>query len=63
MYLNYHNKRVIGSSIETVEDLKNMSRKDRQILLTEYNKVDTNFYISTRATKDFYLNNKESKKC
>ena len=64
MYINYHNKRVIGSCIATVENLQGMTRKDIKILLAEYKQVDDNFYLSQRATKSYYeQNKKDGKKC
>ena len=64
MYINYHNKRVIGSTVDTVENLKGMSRKEIKILLDEYKQVDDNFYLSQRATKSYYQENKkDGKKC
>ena len=64
MYINYHNKRVIGSSVDTVESLKGMTRKEIKILLDEYKKVYDNFYLSQRATKSYYeQNKKDGKKC
>lgn len=62
MYINYHNRRVIGSSVDTVENLKGMSRKDIKILLAEYKLVDDNFYLSQRATKSYYEQNKKDAK-
>ena len=59
MYINYHNKRVIGSSVDTVENLKGMSRKEIKTLLAEYKQVDANFYLSQRATKSYYEQNKK----
>lgn len=64
VFINYYNKRVIGSSVDTVENLKGMSRKEIKILLDEYKQVDDNFYLSQRATKSYYeQNKKEGKKC
>ena len=62
MYLNYHNRHVISSSIETVESLHHMTRKEKKDYIKEYNKADSNFYLSSRATKDYYLNNKKVNK-
>ena len=64
MYINYHNKRIIGSDIDTVENLQGMTRKEIKILLDEYKQVSDNFYLSSRATKSYYeQNKKDGKKC
>ena len=64
MYINYYNKRVIGSTVDTVENLKGMIRKEIKTILDEYKQVDDNFYLSRRATKSYYEQNKKGcKKC
>lgn len=54
MYLNFKGCK----GIETAEDLKGMSRKERATLLKEYQLVSNGYYISNRATKDYYENQK-----
>lgn len=50
MYINYK----ANGRVETIEDMTKLSRTERKALIKEYNMVDTNYYISQRATKDFY---------
>ena len=50
MYINYK----ANDKIETIEDMKKLSRVERKALIKEYKMVDDNYYISQRATKDFY---------
>ena len=51
MYINYKT----NGKIETVEDVTKLSRTERKALIKEYKMVDANYYISQRATKDFYF--------
>lgn len=51
MYINYK----ANGKIETIEDMTKLSRIERKALIKEYKMVDTNYYISQRATKDFYF--------
>lgn len=50
MYINYKS----NGKIETIEDMSKLTRVERKSLIKEYKLVDTNYYISQRATKDFY---------
>ena len=52
MYINYKS----NGKVETIEDMTKLSRVERKALIKEYKMVDTNYYISQRATKDFYSN-------
>lgn len=50
MYINYKE----NGKIETIEDMTKLSRAERRALIKDYRLVDANYYISQRATKDFY---------
>lgn len=50
MYINYKE----NGKIETIEDMTKLSKAERKALIKEYRLVDANYYISQRATKDFY---------
>ena len=50
MYINY----ILNGKIETVKDMTKLTRIERKALIKEYKMVDANYYISQRATKDFY---------
>ena len=50
MYINYK----ANGKTETVEDMSKLTRIERKALIKEYKMVDNNYYISQRATKDFY---------
>ena len=50
MYINYK----ANGKIETIEDMSKLTRIERKALIKEYRLVDANYYISQRATKDFY---------
>lgn len=50
MYINYK----ANGKVETIEDMSKLKRVERKALIKEYKMVDTNYYISQRATKDFY---------
>ena len=52
MYINYK----ANGKVETIEDMTKLSRVERRALIKEYRLVDANYYISQRATKDFYYN-------
>ena len=52
MYINYRS----SGKIETIEDMTKLSRVERKALIKEYKMVNANYYISQRATKDFYFN-------
>ncbi len=63
MYINHHNPRFIGSNVETVEDCKGMTRKEILALLKEYNLVSPFYYLSSRATKQYYNDKKDNRTC
>lgn len=50
MYINYK----ANGKVETIEDMTKLIRAERKALIKEYRLVDANYYISQRATKDFY---------
>lgn len=50
MYINYK----ASGKIETIEDMTKLTKVERKALIKEYKMVDDNYYISQRATKDFY---------
>lgn len=50
MYINYK----ANGKIETIEDMTKLTRIERKNLIKEYRMVNDNYYISQRATKDFY---------
>lgn len=50
MYINYK----ANGKVETIEDMTKLTRAERKALIKEYRLIDTNYYISQRATKDFY---------
>ena len=50
MYINYK----ANGKVETIEDMTKLTRAERKALIKEYRLVDANYYISQRATKDFY---------
>lgn len=50
MYINYK----ANGRVETIEDMTKLTRAERKALIKEYRLVDANYYISQRATKDFY---------
>ena len=50
MYINYKS----NGKIETIEDMTKLSKIERKALIKEYKMVDANYYISQRATKNFY---------
>lgn len=50
MYINYKE----NGKIETIEDMTKLSKAERKALIKEYRLVDAKYYISQRATKDFY---------
>ena len=52
MYINYKS----DGKIETIEDMTKLSRVERKALIKEYKMANANYYISKRATKDFYFN-------
>lgn len=44
----------MNGKVETIEDMTKLSGAERKALIKEYRLVDANYYISQRATKDFY---------
>ena len=52
MYINYKS----NGKIETIEDTTKLTKVERKALIKEYKMIDANYYISRRATKDFYFN-------
>ena len=52
MFINYK----LNGKIETIEDMAKLSRIERKALIKEYKMIDANYYISQRATKNFYSN-------
>lgn len=52
--MNYINYRNDDGTIETIEDMRELSLTDKRYLIAEYAKVSANYYASSRATKDFY---------
>lgn len=48
--------------IETVEDMRGMSKADKLALIKDYRLVSGNYYASSRASKDFYATNKKGEK-
>lgn len=52
MYINY--KCPFTGSIETVECLKGLSKEDRKDLIANYKTVAPDYYVSRRATKEYY---------
>lgn len=59
--MKYINHKINGF-IETVEDMRGMSKADKMALIKEYSLVSNNYYTSSRATKDFYETNKKGDK-
>ena len=59
--MNYINHKLNGF-IETVEDIRLLSKADKLALIKEYQLVSSNYYTSLRASKDFYANNKKGDK-
>ena len=57
-YINYSG----GHGVETVEDMRGMSRAEKIALIKDYRLVSGNYYASSRATKDFYATNKQGEK-
>lgn len=55
MYINFKG----SSGIETVENLKGMTRSERVNLLKEYLLVSNSYYMSQRASKNFYEEQKK----
>ena len=62
MYINYYNPHSSGSSIETVENCEGMTRKEVLDLLKEYILVSPYYYVSSRATKQYYQDKKDGRK-
>ena len=59
--MKYINHKLNGF-IETVEDMRGMSKADKIALIKDYQLVSGNYYASSRASKDFYANNKQGDK-
>lgn len=59
--MNYINHKLNGF-IETVEDMRGMSKADKVALIKDYQLVSGNYYASSRASKDFYATNKQGEK-
>jgi len=53
LYINYKNE---DGTIETIEDMRGMSKTDKKELINNYNMLD-GYYASTRASKEFYTDN------
>ena len=50
-YINYKNE---DGTIETIEDMRELSLTDKRYLIDEYAQVSSSYYASQRATKAFY---------
>lgn len=59
--MNYINHKLNGF-IETVEDMRGMSKADKLALIKDYRLVSNNYYASQRASKDFYTTKKQGEK-
>lgn len=59
MYINYKRDGIT----ETIEDLRGLTRREKMTLIREYRLVDVNYYLSSRATKQFYESIKDKTKC
>lgn len=55
-YINYRCQ--YDGTIETIEELDNWS--ECKYLITEYKLVSSAYYVSKRATKDYYATQKQS---
>lgn len=53
-YINFKS----SQGIETIECLDGLKRAERKRLLAEYRLVSDGYYFSSRATKQYYLQNK-----
>lgn len=62
MFINYYDPLTTGSNVETVEDCKGMTRGEVIAMLDNYKMVSPFYYLSSRATKQYYQDKKEGKK-
>lgn len=53
--MNYINYRNDDGTIEMVEDMRGMSKKDKLALIAEYQLISANYYASSRTCKEYYF--------
>lgn len=53
--MNYINYRNDDGTIEMIEDMRGMTKKDKLALIAEYQLISANYYPSVRTCKEYYF--------